>query len=170
MRTTATAFILLAASVVTSLEAQDASPSPGVFLSAGAGFGSHFTPHVSLTLGHSTGDYILRGAVGFGPDLYLPWGGPRELTEVSVLYGLRKQWGRTWSRAAVGLGRVHGPQLSPVAPGEEPVTSSFGPAAEAGVAWQLRPRIGLGLTGVGNGNGFRSLAAVTLGIHVGGVR
>jgi hypothetical protein len=49
------------------------------------------------------------------------------------------------------------------------VTSSFGLAAEAGGAWQLRPRIGLGLTGVGNANGFRSLAAGTLGIHVGGV-
>lgn len=151
--------------------AQDVSSPVRMFVTAGAGFGSHFTPHASLTASHRTGDYILRGAMAYGADLggYSPWGGPREVTEIAALYGRRVRWSRGWVRAAVGGGYVYGDQLEPVAPGEEPTTSSVGLAGQVGFVWTPARSFGVGLTGVGNVNGFRSLGAVTLSVHVGRV-
>lgn len=171
MRAVVGVFVLLGCTVRPSLHAQDVRPPVRVFATGGAGFGSHFTPHASVSLAHSSGDYIVRGALGYGADLggYSPWGGPRELTEVSLLYGRRMSWRRAWVRGAVGVGYVDGEQLDPVAPGEEPTTSAVGLAAQAGVVWVPVPRFGVGVTGVGNFNEFKTLAAVTLSVHVGGV-
>lgn len=169
-------FALLASLVVPSLvEAQDPSDSTGsvrAFVSAGAGFGSHFTPHASLSVAHPTGDYILRGALGYGADLdgSGPWGGPRELTELSVMYGRKMEWDRAWVRGALGLGYVHRSQPDPVSLGEDPATSAVGLAAQAGIVWVPTPVFGVGVTGVGDFNDLESLAALTLSVHIGRVR
>lgn len=150
----------------------DSDESIRAFVSAGAGFGSHFTPHASLSVSHPTGDYILRGAAGYGADLggSGPWGGPREVTEVSVMYGRRMEWNRAWIRGSLGLGYVDWSQPDPVSPGEEPATSTLGLAAQAGIVWVPVSSFGIGLTGVGDFNDLESLAAVTLSVHVGRLR
>lgn len=154
------------------LEAQDPPSDLGAFVSVGAGFGSHFTPHASLSVVHPTGDYLVRVASGYGADLGegTIWGGIRELTELSLLYGRRKAWSHGWIRGALGVGYVEGPQSAPVAPGEEPRTRGAGLAAQLGIAWTLLPTFGVGLTGVGNLNEVRSVGAVTLALHVGRLR
>lgn len=164
--------LLLSLVAPVPLEAQDPSSDLGAFVSVGAGFGSHFTPHASLSVVHHTGDYLVRVASGYGPDLAdgTFWTGIRELTELSLLYGRRKAWSHGWIRGALGVGYVEGPQSAPVAPGEEPTTRGAGLAAQLGIAWTPLPSLGVGLTGVGNLNEVRSVGAVTLAVHVGRLR
>ncbi len=180
MKTLTGALIVLALSLQAPLDAQEGSRPVRVFLTTGAGFGSHFTPHASVSLAHRTGEYMLRGALAYAPDVggfgfggggsAGPWGGPRQLTEVSLLYGGRKAWGATWARGAVGVGYVDAAQLDPVAPGEEPETNAIGLAAQVDLVWAPVPTFGIGMTGVGDLNDLRTLAAVTLSVHVGRVR
>ncbi|MFP3948362.1 MAG: hypothetical protein ACOC8K_09860 [Gemmatimonadota bacterium] len=153
-------------------QAQDAGGPVGIFVTTGAGFGTHFTPHASVAVAHPTGDYILRGALGYRPDVgdSGPWGGPRELAEIAVIYGRRMQWDRGWLRAGLGVSYVGGDQLEPVLPGEEPTAGAVGLAAQVGVAWVLTPAVGIGLAGIGDLNDFRSLGAVTVTLHVGSLR
>lgn len=171
MRSAAAGLIILGLAFPALIRAQDAPRPATLGIVAGAGFGTHFLPHASLLLRHGTGDYLLRGSLGYGADLGTggPWGGPREVAEVSVLYGVPKRWRNVLTRAALGFGYVDGPQLDPVGPGEEPMTRAVGVAFQGTVAWVPRPRLGIGLTGLANLNGFRSFGAVGLALHLGGV-
>lgn len=161
------------------IQAQEASQPVRAFLSAGGGFGTHHTLYASASLSHHTGDYIVRGALAY--NLFLGvFGIPgsfeddgewrKELAEGALLYGRRARASRGWARGALGVGYVSGEQLDPVSPGEEPTTSAFGLAAQAWVAWTPQPWLGLGLTGVGNLNNYRSLGALTLSVHLGRTR
>ncbi|MEX2572344.1 MAG: hypothetical protein WD737_13680 [Gemmatimonadota bacterium] len=168
--------VLLGISFHAPLQAQEDAPPLRAFVSAGGGLGSHGTLHASVSLSHATGDYIVRGALGFdlvgfaifpGESVDPAWS--KVLTEGALLYGRRAATGWGWARGALGVGYVHSERhLTPVSPGENPPpVSAFGVAAQAEAAWTPLPWLGLGIAGVGNLNGLRPLGALTLSMHVG---
>lgn len=172
--------VLIAFAVPLPVLGQEGNEPTRLFLSAGAGMGSHGTLQGSLSISDRTGEYILRGAMGFdlafgglfgsGGDDFAIEGFTKELSELALLYGRRARWDRGWARVALGVGWTTIADPDPVGPGEEPATSAFGVAGLAGVAWPLSRSFGLGLTGLGNLNDLRSFAALTLSLHVGRVR
>lgn len=169
--------ILIPFTIPLPVPGQEAPEPMRLFLSAGAGVGSHGTLHGSLSVSDRTGEYLLRGVMGFdlafggfpGGDFAVE-GFTRELSELALLYGRRARRDRGWVRVALGVGRTAIAEPDPVGPGEEPTTSAFGLAGQAGFAWAPSRSFGFGLTGVGNLNELRSFGAVTLGVHVGRVR
>lgn len=173
MRSAALALILVGFAMPDRVQAQNPTE---LFVALGGGLGSHGTLHASVSLSHRTGEYVFRGAAGFDPELGglftgggdLVWS--REVTELALLYGRRSTWSWGWARGALGIGYAEGDRDAPVSPGEDPSTSAYGVAAQVGVVWMLATRFGLGLTGVGNLNEFRSLAAITVSAHFGLVR
>lgn len=170
--------VLIAFAMPLPVPGQEALEPMRLFLSAGAGLGSHGTLQGSISVSDRTGEYLLRGAMGFdlafggfpgGGDLAVE-GFTRELSELALLYGRRARRDRGWARVALGVGRTAIAEPDPVGPGEEPTTSAFGLAGQAGVVWAPSRSFGFGLTGVGNLNELRSFGAATLSVHVGLVR
>lgn len=167
---------VLGLAISAPVHAQEDDRPLRAFLTAGGGLGSHGTLLASLSLSHRTGDYLVRAALGFDPDVTITGvgsdgGWTREVTEYAVLYG--RPWERSWGwvRGALGVGYLDSERVDPVAPGEEPPSSTaVGLAAQAGVVWAPSRALGVGLTGVANFNDVNSLAALTLSVHIGRVR
>lgn len=165
--------VLIALVMPLPVQGQEAPEPMRLFLSAGAGPGSHGTLQGSLSLSDRTGEYLLRGVIGFDLALGLDFaieGLRKELSELALLYGRRVRWDRGWARVALGVGRTVIAEPDPVGPGEEPTTSAFGLAGQTGVVWAPSQSFGFGLTGLGNLNELRDFGAVTLSVHVGRVR
>jgi hypothetical protein len=166
---------ITAAPIVAQAAPQVTSPSTLVSLAGGLAFGS---PDVggygSLSVSHRAGDVIVRYAETSDIAIF---GLSESVRDISLLYGRRTRWERGWARAAGGLGYVRhlGEEVeevcSPTLCSDEQVPrSGFGFAAQLDAVWAPGRNVGVGVGAVGNLNGQKALAAVTLSIHLGRMR
>lgn len=128
-----------------------------LYVTAGIGPSTLFIAgHIGLTIDIPTGEFTLRYAdleeFCFGDRC-------RGVSDISLLYGLRRTKGWIWYDLAGGIGRVWSTEID--WKGE----SGMGFAFQSTFGWR-----GIGISGLGNINGVRSIAAVTLNLHIGKLR
>lgn len=117
------------------------------------------------------GDFLVRSAGTEEIDLSNPI--VDSSSDVALLFGLHVRRSKLWMRAAAGPARVHTVRnlgrRTVQTPGsytsytEQGDTSTLGVALQLDMVWGERPGFGLGV--LGNMNGERSFALVTVGLH-----